>query len=187
MSVCDSTGSRSYLWLFWGSLEMSETLRRCCRVLYQSDLWESASQRGKRKEPLQKFNQSMSIWNFFPPSPQLHQPSMTTDACPPQEWPYLQAEGQNHVWLGQCVFVLLAHVNDRSVVSPFQLLDFELSALGHRHALQVGHQLIDGGLELLDKHGFHVFGHKLGELTSLFGIEKTCDYMAADLMRIYCN
>lgn len=70
-------------------------------------------------------------------------PPMNAGACPPHEWPYLQGEGQNHVRLGQCVLVLLAHVNDRSVVSPFQLLDFELSALGHGHALQVGHQLID--------------------------------------------
>lgn len=114
-------------------------------------------------------------------------PPMIAGTCPPHEWQYLQAEGQNHVRLGQCVLVLLAHVNDRSVVSPFQLLDFELSALGHGHALQVGHQLIDWGLELLDIHGFHVFGHKLGELTSLFGTEKTCDYIPAELMRIYCN
>lgn len=56
MGVCESTGSRSDLWLFWGSLEMSETLHRCCRVLYQSDLWERANQRGKRKKkPLQKY------------------------------------------------------------------------------------------------------------------------------------
>lgn len=64
------------------------------------------------------------------------------------DWPhillalYLQSEGQNHIRLGQRVLVLLAHVDDGGVVSPFQLLEFELASLGHRHALQIGHQLI---------------------------------------------
>lgn len=81
---------------------------------------------------------------------------------------YLQSEGQNHIRLGQRVLVLLAHVDDGGVVSPFQLLEFELASLRHRHALQIGHQLIHRGLELLDVHGLHLFGHKFGELATLF-------------------
>lgn len=80
---------------------------------------------------------------------------------------HLQSEGENHVRLGQSVLVLLAHVDDGGVVSPFQLLEFELSSLGHGHALQVGHQLIHRGLELLDIHGLHFFRHKFGELATL--------------------
>lgn len=57
-------------------------------------------------------------------------------------------------------------------MSPFELLEFELSSLGHRHALQIGHQLIHRGLELLDKHGLHFFRHKFGELTTLLNTEK---------------
>lgn len=52
-------------------------------------------------------------------------------------------------------------------MAPLQLLEFELSPLGHRHALQVGHQLIHRGLELLDVHGLHFLGHKFGELARL--------------------
>lgn len=82
---------------------------------------------------------------------------------------YLQREGENHVGLGQRVLVLLAHVNDGGVVAPLQLLQLELSALGHGHALQVGHQLVHRRLELLDVHGLHFFRDKFGELARLPG------------------
>lgn len=52
-------------------------------------------------------------------------------------------------------------------MAPLQLLEFELSPLGHGHALQVGHQLIHRGLELLDVHGLHFLGNKFGELARL--------------------
>jgi len=80
---------------------------------------------------------------------------------------YLQGEGEHHVGLGQRVLVLLAHVDDGGVVSALELLQLELAALGHRHALQVGHELVHRRLELLDVHGLHLFGHELGELAAL--------------------
>lgn len=35
-------------------------------------------------------------------------------------------------------------------------------ALGHGHVLQVGHQRVDGGLELLDVQRLHLLEHELG-------------------------
>lgn len=97
--------------------------------------------------------------------PLLHLPALSHPAGPRT---YLQGEGQDHVGLGQRVLVLLAHVDDGGVVSSLQLLQLELSSLGHGHALQVGHELIHGGLELLDVHGLHLFRHKFGELAALW-------------------
>lgn len=87
--------------------------------------------------------------------------------CFVQCHPYLQSEGQNHIRLGQSVLVLLAHVDNGGIMSPFQLLQFKLSTLGDGHALQISHQLIHRRFQLLDVHGFHLFGHKFGKLTSL--------------------
>lgn len=76
----------------------------------------------------------------------------------PSESTDLQCEGQHHVRLGQRILVLLAHVHDGGVVTSLQLLQLELSSLGHRHALQVGHQQVHRGPQLLDEHGLHLSG-----------------------------
>lgn len=75
----------------------------------------------------------------------------------------LQGEGQHHIRFGQRVLVLLAHVHDGGVVASFQLLQLELSSLGHWHALQVGHQQVDRGSQLLDVHGLHLSRCKPGK------------------------
>lgn len=80
---------------------------------------------------------------------------------------YLQGEGEQDIGLGQLVLTLLAHVNDGSVVAPFEFLQLELSTLGHRHALQVGHEQVDRGLELLDVHVLHFFGYELRKFAFL--------------------
>lgn len=80
---------------------------------------------------------------------------------------YLQGESQHDVGLGELVLTLLAQVNDGSIVAALELLKLELAALGHRHALQVGHEQVDGRLQLLDVHVFHFFGYKLGEFAFL--------------------
>lgn len=55
---------------------------------------------------------------------------------------YLQSERQNYVRLGELILVLLAHINDGSVVASLEFLQFELSTFRHWHALQIGHQQV---------------------------------------------
>lgn len=80
---------------------------------------------------------------------------------------YLQGEGEQDIGLGQLVLTLLAHVDDGSVVAPFEFLQLEFPTLGHRHALQVGHEQVDRGLELLNVHVLHFFGYELRKFAFL--------------------
>lgn len=80
---------------------------------------------------------------------------------------YLQGERQHDVGLGELVLTLLAHVDDGSIVAALELLKLELATFGHRHALQVGHEQVDRGLQLLNVHVFHFFGYELGKFAFL--------------------